>query len=126
MLVLDFCSGSAIVTDVNTGDVKAYVSYPSYDNNYLTNEVDSGYYTKLLNDKTRPLYNRASQQLTAPGSSYKPLVSIAGLSEEVIDTCSSIISDMTLQSRMVTTTMLTELNASQNMPKCLALVICPA
>ena len=86
MLALDICSGSAIVTDVNTGDVKAYVSYPSYDNNYLTNEVDSGYYTKLLNDKTRPLYNRASQQLTAPGSTYKPLVSIAGLSEEVIDT----------------------------------------
>ncbi len=86
MLALDICSGSAIVTDVNTGDVKAYVSYPSYDNNYLTNEVDSSYYTKLLNDKTRPLYNRASQQLTAPGSTYKPLVSIAGLSEEVIDT----------------------------------------
>ena len=86
MLALDICSGSAIVTDVNTGDVKAYVSYPTYDNNYLTNEVDSGYYTKLLNDKTRPLYNRASQQLTAPGSTYKPLVSIAGLSEEVIDT----------------------------------------
>ena len=86
MLALDICSGSAIVTDVNTGDVKAYVSYPSYDNNYLTNEVDSSYYTKLLNDKTRPLYNRASQQLTAPGSTYKPLVSIAGLSEKVIDT----------------------------------------
>ncbi len=86
MLALDICSGSAIVTDVNSGDVKAYVSYPSYDNNYLTNEVDTAYYTKLLEDKTTPLYNRASQQLTAPGSTYKPLVSIAGLTEGVIDT----------------------------------------
>ena len=88
MLALDICSGSAIVTDVNTGDVKAYVSYPSYDNNYLTNEVDSDYYNKLLADKTTPLYNRASQQRTAPGSTYKPLVAIAGLTEGVIDTSS--------------------------------------
>ena len=88
MLALDICSGSAIVTDVNTGDVKAYVSYPSYDNNYLTNEVDTDYYNKLLADKTTPLYNRASQQRTAPGSTYKPLVAIAGLTEGVIDTSS--------------------------------------
>lgn len=88
MLALDICSGSAIVTDVNTGDVKAYVSYPSYDNNYLTNEVDTDYYNKLLSDKTTPLYNRASQQRTAPGSTYKPLVAIAGLTEGVIDTSS--------------------------------------
>ena len=86
MLALDICSGSAIVTDVNTGDVKAYVSYPSYDNNYLTNEVDTAYYNQLLADKTTPLYNRASQQRTAPGSTYKPLVAIAGLTEGVIDT----------------------------------------
>lgn len=88
MLALDICSGSAIVTDVNTGNVKAYVSYPSYDNNYLTNEVDTDYYNKLLADKTTPLYNRASQQRTAPGSTYKPLVAIAGLTEGVIDTSS--------------------------------------
>ena len=74
------------MTDVNTGDVKAYVSYPSYDNNYLTNEVDTAYYNQLLADKTTPLYNRASQQRTAPGSTYKPLVAIAGLTEGVIDT----------------------------------------
>ena len=86
MLALDICSGSVIVTDVRTGDVKAMVTYPSYDNNYLTNEVDTNYYNKLLEDKTTPLYNRACQQRTAPGSTYKPLVSIAGLTEGVIDT----------------------------------------
>ena len=86
MLALDICSGSVIVTDVRTGDVKAMVTYPSYDNNYLTNEVDTAYYNRLLEDKTTPLYNRACQQRTAPGSTYKPLVSIAGLTEGVIDT----------------------------------------
>lgn len=86
MLALDICSGSVIVTDVRTGDVKAMVSYPSYDNNFLTNEVDTTYYNMLLADKTTPLYNRACQQRTAPGSTYKPLVSIAGLTEGVIDT----------------------------------------
>lgn len=89
MLALDTCSGSVVVTDVNTGDVKAMVSYPSYDNNYLTNEVDSDYYNMLLEDKTTPLYNRACQQRTAPGSTYKPLASVAGLTEGVINEVSA-------------------------------------
>lgn len=84
MLALSPCSGSVIVTDVTTGDLLAFVSYPSYDNNYLTNEIDSEYYNKLLEDKTTPLYNRASQQRTAPGSTYKILTSIAGITEGVI------------------------------------------
>lgn len=85
MLALAPCSGSVIVTDVKTGDVLALVSYPSYDNNYLTNEVNAEYYNCLLEDKTTPLYNRACQQRTAPGSTYKVLSSIAGLTEGVFD-----------------------------------------
>ncbi len=85
MLALDPCSGSIVVTDVKTGDVLAMVSYPSYDNNYMTNEVDAEYYNKLLEDKTTPLYNRACQQKLAPGSTYKILSSVAGLSEGVIE-----------------------------------------
>lgn len=85
MLALDTCSGSVVVTDVKTGDVKAMVSYPSYDNNFLTNEVDSDYYNQLLEDKTMPLYNRACQTRMAPGSTFKPLASMAGLMEKVID-----------------------------------------
>ncbi|MBQ8912839.1 MAG: hypothetical protein IJ054_02195, partial [Lachnospiraceae bacterium] len=84
MLALDPCSGSIVVTDVRNGDVLAMVSYPSYDNNYMTNEVDASYYNKLLEDKTTPLYNRACQQKLAPGSTYKILSSVAGLSEGVI------------------------------------------
>ncbi len=85
-LALDPCSASCIVTDVNTGEALAVVSYPSYDNNLLANNVDSEYYNSLLNDLSRPLYNNATQQQTAPGSTFKPISAIAGLEEQIIST----------------------------------------
>lgn len=84
-LAIDPCEGSVVITDVNNGEILAMVSYPSYDNNRLTNSVESEYYASLLADKTKPLYNRATQQRTAPGSTYKMLTTIAGVEEGVID-----------------------------------------
>ncbi len=84
MLALDPCSGSIVVTDPATGDVKALVAYPGYDNNRLTNEIDEEYYNKITEDKTTPMYNRATMQRTAPGSTFKPLSTVAGLGENVI------------------------------------------
>lgn len=84
-LALDPCEGSVVITDVNNGEILAMVSYPSYDNNRLTNSVESDYYAALLTDKTKPLFNRATQQRTAPGSTYKMLSTIAGVEEGVID-----------------------------------------
>lgn len=84
-LALDPCEGSVVVTDTDTGEILAMVSYPSYDNNRLTNSVDADYYAQLISDKTKPLYNRATQQRTAPGSTYKMLTTIAGVEEGVID-----------------------------------------
>jgi penicillin-binding protein 2 len=84
-LALDPCEGSVVITDVNSGEILAMVSYPSYDNNRLTNSVESEYYAALLADKTKPLYNRATQQRTAPGSTYKMLTTIAGVEEGAID-----------------------------------------
>ena len=84
-LALDPCEGSVVVTDVNNGEILAMVSYPSYDNNLLTNSVDADYYASLIADKTKPLYNRATQQRTAPGSTYKMLTTIAGVEEGVIN-----------------------------------------
>ena len=85
-LALEPCTGSFVMTDTNTGQVLACVSYPGYDNNRLANTMDSSYYNKLVTDKARPFYNNATQEKTAPGSTYKPLVSIAGLTEGVINT----------------------------------------
>lgn len=78
-------SGSCVVTDVNTGNILAAVTYPSYDNNKLANSIDADYYNKLLNDKSYPLLNRATQQKTAPGSTFKMVAATAGLEEGVIN-----------------------------------------
>ena len=73
-----------VVTDPDNGKVLACVSYPGYDNNRLANSMDSEYYNQLINDSSRPFYNNATQEKTAPGSTYKPLAAIAGLTEGAI------------------------------------------
>lgn len=83
-LALEPCTGSAVVSDPNTGEVLACVSYPGYDNNRLANTMDSEYYNKLVTGLSRPFYNNATQERTAPGSTYKMLVSVAGLTEGTI------------------------------------------
>lgn len=83
-LALDPCSASVVVTDVNTGDVIAMVSYPSYDNNMLANKIDAEYFSKLNNDLTYPLIHRATKQKTAPGSTFKMVTSTALLEEGTI------------------------------------------
>ena len=89
-LALDPHSGSMVITDVNTGDVLAMVSYPSYDNNRMSNGVDAEYYAKLQDDLSSPLLNYATQQRTAPGSTFKMVSATAGLCEGVIDTATEI------------------------------------
>lgn len=92
-LALDPCSGSAVVTDTDTGEVLACVSYPGYDNNRLANNMDNAYYYSLSQNASLPLYNRATQQLSAPGSTFKPVTIIAGLEEGVIDTDTTVVCD---------------------------------
>lgn len=84
-IALDPCSGSAIVTDTNTGALLALVSYPGYDLNRLSGTVDAEYWNKLINDQSEPLYDKATQVRIAPGSVYKLVTTSAGLEEGVID-----------------------------------------
>ena len=83
-LGLDPCSGSVVITDVDSSDVLAMVSYPSYDNNKLANTIDSDYYSYLLGNSSSPLVNRATLTCTAPGSTFKMVTSAAGLESGVI------------------------------------------
>ncbi|MBD5542978.1 MAG: penicillin-binding protein [Lachnospiraceae bacterium] len=83
-LALDPCSGSMVVTNVNTGQVLALVSYPSYDNNRLANTIDAEYYAQIYNDLSNPMWDYATQQLSAPGSTYKMITSVAALEEGVV------------------------------------------
>lgn len=84
-LALEPCTGSAVVSDPNTGEVLACVSYPGYDNNRLANTMDSKYYNQLVTGLLRPFYNNATQERTAPGSTYKMMSSVTGLTEGIID-----------------------------------------
>ncbi|MCD8082659.1 MAG: penicillin-binding protein [Clostridiales bacterium] len=83
-LALDPCSGAVVITDVNTGEVRALVTYPSYDNNRLSGTVDAAYFSQLRDDLSLPLFNNATQAQKAPGSTFKPITAIAGLEEGVI------------------------------------------
>lgn len=98
-LALEPCTGSCVVTDEKTGEIRAMVSYPGYDSNKLSNGVDSEYFASLQHDKSSPLLNYATQQKTAPGSTFKLVSATAGLAENVITTsdqirCTGIYNDI--------------------------------
>lgn len=84
-LALNPCSGSVVVTDPNTGEVLACVTYPGYDNNRLANDMDTAYYKKLNSDRSSPFYSRATMETLAPGSTFKLISAVAGIMEGVID-----------------------------------------
>lgn len=84
------CSGSVVITDPNTGDVLACVSYPGYDNNRLANDMDIEYFNKLNMDKSSPFYSRATQEAIAPGSTFKLITTAAGVMEGVLNLGESI------------------------------------
>lgn len=83
-LALDPCSGSCVVLSTD-GEVLACVSYPGYNANRLTNTIDADYYAELMNDLSSPMYNHATQQMTAPGSTFKMVTAISGLESGVIN-----------------------------------------
>lgn len=89
-LALEPCTGSTVITDVKTGEIRAMVSYPGYDNNKLANGVDAEYYESLQKDKSKPQWNYATQERTAPGSTFKMVTSTAGMAENIITTNSTI------------------------------------
>lgn len=80
-LALDPCMASCVVTDVNTGQVLALVSYPGYDTNRIS---DPEYLSRLNADLSYPLRNNATQTKKAPGSTFKPITAIAALEEGVV------------------------------------------
>ncbi len=88
-LALDPYSASSVITNMN-GEVLALVTYPSYDNNRLANSIDSDYYSRLQSDLSRPLWNYATQQRTAPGSTFKMVSATAALSEGIINTGTTV------------------------------------
>ena len=79
--------GAAAVVSVGTGEVLALASYPTY--NLSTFNED---YDELVNDQRLPMFNRATQGIYAPGSTFKMVTAVAALESGII-TPSSIIQD---------------------------------
>lgn len=84
------CACSVVITSVKTGKVLALVSYPSYDNNKFANSVDSDYYAKVSTSSASVLLNRATQQKTAPGSTFKMVTATTSLEEGIINPYSTV------------------------------------
>ncbi len=76
--------GSAVILDPHDNGVLAMVSSPSYDPNAFVHGISSKAYSALLNDKNRPLVNRATLGIYPPASTIKPLMAVAALTEGVI------------------------------------------
>lgn len=77
-------TGSFVMTETATGNTLVCASYPGYDNNRLANTMDTDYYNQLYVSSANPLYNKATQELTAPGSTFKMVSSAAGLEEGIV------------------------------------------
>jgi penicillin-binding protein 2 len=72
-------SGSVVVMDVNTGEIISIVSAPGYDPNAFTTTVTTALWRQLNEDPLKPLLNKAITGMYPPGSTFKPVVALAGL-----------------------------------------------
>ncbi|MBQ2887280.1 MAG: penicillin-binding protein 2 [Alphaproteobacteria bacterium] len=79
-------SGAAIVMDVHTGEILAFVSAPSYDPNLFIDGISSTNWNNLLYNEKRPLNNKTISGTYSPGSTFKIVVALAALEEGLIDT----------------------------------------
>ena len=71
--------GSAVALDPRTGEVLAMVSVPGYDTNLFVNGISTVDYRGLMDNPSRPMFNRNVLGGGPPGSTIKPLIALAGV-----------------------------------------------
>ena len=76
-------NGAIVAMDPHTGEILAMVSRPSYDPNQFSVKLTRDYWNQILGDSNHPLLNKAIQAQLAPGSTFKIIMSVAGLQEGV-------------------------------------------
>ena len=77
----DVGGGAVVVVEVDTGEPLAIASYPTFSLSSFDEDYD-----EVSADESNPLFNRALMGTYAPGSTFKPLVAIAGLTEGLVNT----------------------------------------
>lgn len=76
---------AAVVIDVNTGGIIAATSHPTYDPNEFAMGVSSSLLSDLLNDETKPMFNRISHARYPPASTFKMVSAYAVLTNRIVD-----------------------------------------
>jgi penicillin-binding protein 2 len=78
--------GAIVAMDPHTGEILALASRPTFDPNQFSVRLTKSYWNEILNNPDHPLLNKAIQAQLAPGSTFKIIMSVAGLEENVAQT----------------------------------------
>ncbi len=78
--------GAIVAMDPHTGEILAMASRPTFDPNQFAVRLTRSYWSEILNNPDHPLLNKAIQAQLAPGSTFKIIMSVAGLQENVAQT----------------------------------------
>jgi penicillin-binding protein 2 len=79
-------NGAIVAMDPHTGEILAMASRPSFDPNQFSVRLTKAYWQSIVNDPEHPMLNKAIQAQLAPGSTFKIIMSLAGLQENVAQT----------------------------------------
>jgi penicillin-binding protein 2 len=83
-LAMEGRRGAVVALDPRTGEVLAMVSRPAYDPNRFAGRILAKDWKEIIENPEKPMLNRAIQSRLAPGSTFKPIMAIAGLEAGVI------------------------------------------
>ena len=78
--------GAIVAMDPHTGEILAMASRPTFDPNQFSVRLTKNYWNEILNNPDHPLLNKTIQAQLAPGSTFKIIMSLAGLQENVAQT----------------------------------------
>jgi len=84
-LALQGQRGAVVALDPRSGEVLAMVSRPAFDPNAFAAHITNEYWKELTSGNDNPMLNRAIQAQFAPGSTFKPIMALAGLETGTID-----------------------------------------
>jgi penicillin-binding protein 2 len=76
-------NGALVAMDPHTGEILAMVSRPAFDPNQFAVRLTKNYWSQIINDPNHPLMNKAIQAQLAPGSTFKVIMTLAGLGEGI-------------------------------------------
>jgi penicillin-binding protein 2 len=77
--------GAVVAVEIDSGSIVTYISTPSFSTNEISNGISSKEFNKLVNDKNKPFFDRASQGRYSPASTIKPAIGLFGLENNIID-----------------------------------------